>query len=157
VLEGFETGPIERVAFERHSPLPESAHRISAGDSVKLVVLRRPNDTYNASMFLEIWDPGGSQPANSHPDSVETFYFLSGLGTAYSDGDETEVRANDLIVLPPGTLHRIENTGVDKLYAITTMVPDGGFAELVEAGPAATHDDDDDDLVVLYEGRVRQG
>jgi hypothetical protein len=57
-------------------------------------------------------------------------------------------------VLPPGTLHRIENTGVDKLYTITTMTPDRGFAELVEAGPLERLDDDD--LGVLSEGWMRQ-
>jgi ureidoacrylate peracid hydrolase len=142
------------AAFERHSALSTPAHRISPADSVKLVCLRRPDATYDASVFLEIWDRGGGQPPNSHPSSVETFYFLSGKGTAYSDDEQTEVRANDLIVLRPGTLHRIENTGPDKLYAITTMTPDAGFAELVEHGPAETLDEDD--LVVLNQGWVHQ-
>jgi ureidoacrylate peracid hydrolase len=155
VRAGLSAGGSERAAFERYSPTPASAHRISAGDSVKLIVLRRPNETYDASIFLEVWDPGGAQPPNSHPNSVETFYFLRGSGTAHSDGKETEVTANDLIVLPPGTLHRIENTGDDKLYAITTMTPDGGFADLVEAGPAAALDDED--LALLRASSVRPG
>jgi ureidoacrylate peracid hydrolase len=153
VLDGLAGGPVGRGAFEQYSPLAASAHRISAGDSVKLVLLRRPDDTYDASVFLEIWDPGGSQPLNSHPNSVETFYFLSGAGVAYSDDEKSEVRANEFLVLPPGTLHRIENTGPDKLYAITTMIPDGGFAELVGDGPAATLDEDD--VAVLSRDWVR--
>lgn len=155
VLDGLASGAAGRGAFERHSPRSSPAHRISSGDSVKLVVLRRPDETYAASVFLEIWDPGGSQPPNSHPDSVETFYILGGVGTAYSDGEMTEVRPNDLIVLPPGTLHRIENTGPDKLYAITTMTPDGGFAELVEDGPDEQLDDDD--VAVLQHGWACRG
>jgi ureidoacrylate peracid hydrolase len=155
VLDGLASGTAGRGAFERHSPLLAPAHRISPGDSVKLVVLRRPDENYAASVFLEIWDPGGSQLPNSHPDSVETFYILGGVGTAHSDGEKTEVRPNDLIVLPPGTLHRIENTGPDKLYAITTMTPDGGFAELVEDGPAEQLDDDD--VAVLHHGWARRG
>ena len=155
VLDSLEAAPSGRAAFERHSPLSAHAHRISPTDSVKLVLLRRPDETYDASVFLEIWDRGGSQPPNSHPNSVETFYFLSGTGTAYSDDEQTEVGVNDLIVLPPGTLHRIENTGPDKLYAITTMTPDGGFAELVANGPAETLDGGD--VAVLNQGWVRQG
>jgi ureidoacrylate peracid hydrolase len=143
-----------RAGFERHSALSTLAHRISPTDSVKLLLLRRPDANYDASVFLEIWDRGGGQPPNSHPNSVETFYFLSGTGMAYSDDEQTEVRANDLIVLPPGTLHRIANTGPDKLYAITTMTPDAGFSELVEHGPAETLDDDD--VAALNHGWVHQ-
>jgi hypothetical protein len=35
------------------------------------------------------------------------------------------------------------------------MTPDGGFADLVEAGPLATLDDDD--LAILRQGWARQG
>jgi mannose-6-phosphate isomerase-like protein (cupin superfamily) len=38
------------------------------------------------------------------------------------------------LVLPPNSVHRIVNTGAGRLYAITTMTPDAGFADLVEAG-----------------------
>jgi mannose-6-phosphate isomerase-like protein (cupin superfamily) len=85
---------------------------------------------------FEVWDPGGSQPPNSHPDSVETFWFLAGEGIAISDGQEVPVRAGQFLVLPPGTVHQIRNTGPGRLYAITTMLPDHGFAELITNGPA---------------------
>src|ERR1700722_16287902 len=89
VFDGLAAAPAGRAAFERHSPSAAHAHRISPSDSVKLVLLRRPDATYDASVFLEIWDRGGSQPLNSHPNSVETFFFLSGTGTAYSDDEQT--------------------------------------------------------------------
>lgn len=110
------------------------AHRISPGDSVKLVLLRPPDDMHDVSVFLEIWDPGGSQPVNSHPASVETFLVLAGTGTAYCDGTVVPLRPGQLLVLPPRSLHRIESSGAGRLYAVTTMAPDGGFAALVRAG-----------------------
>jgi mannose-6-phosphate isomerase-like protein (cupin superfamily) len=122
-------------------------HRISAGDTVRLALLRAPDDLYDASVSFEIWDPGGAQPPNSHPASVETFWFLAGEGIAISDGVETPVRAGQLLVLPPGSVHQIRNTGAGRLYAITTMVPDAGFAALITAGPPAALDGDD--LAVL--------
>lgn len=122
-------------------------HRISAGDTVRLALLRAPDDLYDASVSFEIWDPGGAQPPNSHPGSVETFWFLAGEGVAISDGVETLVRAGQLLVLPPGSVHQIRNTGPGRLYAITTMVPDAGFAALITAGPPAALDDED--LAVL--------
>ena len=33
----------------------------------------------------------------------------------------------DTLVLPPGTEHVVENTGPDRLYCLTVMVPNEGF------------------------------
>lgn len=123
------------------------AHHISAGDTVKLAVLGGPADGLEHSVLFEVWEPGGAQPLNSHPASTETFFFLTGEGEATSEGERTPVAAGQLLVLPPGTAHRIRNTGVDRLYAITTMLPDNGFAAMVQRGPVAGLDDTD--LAVL--------
>jgi nicotinamidase-related amidase/mannose-6-phosphate isomerase-like protein (cupin superfamily) len=128
---------------ERIRASGRSAYRIASGDTVKLVPLKSPEPGFDASVFLEIWDPGGSQPPNSHERSVETFFILEGSGVAYSDGDEFPVTAGDLVVLPAGTVHRIENTGPERLYAVTTMRPDAGFAALVERGSPEALDADD--------------
>lgn len=115
-------------------------HRISEGDTVRLVLVRPPVDVNDVSVSFEIWDPAGAQPPNSHPRSTETFWFLYGEGIATSDGTEIPVRAGQLLVLPPGSVHTIRNTGRGRLYAITTMAPDDGFAALITAGPVATLD-----------------
>lgn len=111
-----------------------TAYRIAEGDAVKLAPLHLPDVGYDASVFLEIWEPGGSQPPNGHPRSVETFFFLAGRGTAYCDDAVVDVEAGQLLLLPPRSLHRIENTGDAKLFAVTTMTPDDGFAALVLGG-----------------------
>jgi mannose-6-phosphate isomerase-like protein (cupin superfamily) len=136
-----------RLPATRSSLGGHRAHRISAGDSVKLAVVHRPTTVYDTSVFLEIWEPGGAQPPNSHPGAVETFLFLIGSGRATCDGSTQPVRAQDFLVLPPGSVHYIENTGATRLYAVTTMSPDNGFCALVEAGVA--EDLDGDDLAVL--------
>jgi len=120
-----------------------TGHRISAGDTVKLGVVRAPLDEDHSSVLFEVWEPGGAQPPNSHPRSEETFFFLRGSGIATSDGVELPVHAGQLLVLPPGSLHHIRNTGAGRLYAITTMTPDDGFARLVESGPSAEFDVED--------------
>lgn len=129
--------------MELHHIRHADCHRISPGDTVKLAVLSAPDTPDGTSTCVEVWDPGGSQPANSHPRSVETFFFLRGSGVAECDGVERPVRAGDLVVLPAGSVHRIRNTGAGRLYAITTMTPDDGFVALIRRGVPDLLDADD--------------
>ncbi|MBO0887430.1 MAG: cupin domain-containing protein [Acidimicrobiales bacterium] len=123
------------------------AYRISPGDTVRLAPLYQPGGALEASVFLEIWDPGGGQPPNSHEASVETFLFLTGKGVAHCDGATLWVRAGQFLVLPPTSVHRIVNTGRGKLAAITTMSPDRGFYDLVRAGSPGRLDPDELELL----------
>lgn len=129
--------------FALRSPDQLCAHRISPGDTVRLAVIAGPADGLDHTVVYELWDPGGSQPPNSHPRSVETFLILAGTGTAHSDGATGRVGPGDLLVLPAGTTHRIAADDDGPLCAITTMVPDDGFAALIEAGPVAELTDDE--------------
>jgi mannose-6-phosphate isomerase-like protein (cupin superfamily) len=132
-----------------------TAFRISPGDTVKLAPLRDPDGLYDVSMFLEICELGGAQPPNSHPRSVETFLFLKGEGMAYCDEESVPVRSGALLVLPPRSLHRIVNTGEQRLYAITTMYPDDGFAALVRRGTSEALTAED--LAVLHRSLPESG
>jgi mannose-6-phosphate isomerase-like protein (cupin superfamily) len=117
-------------------------HYISAGDTVRLGVLAGP-EISPVTVILESWDEGGSQPPNSHPASTELFLFLSGQGVANCDGNEVAVKAGDTLVLPRTSVHFIRNTGAGRMYSVTLMSPDDGFADLVRRGPLAETDDED--------------
>jgi mannose-6-phosphate isomerase-like protein (cupin superfamily) len=116
---------------------------ISPADTVRLATLVRPADGTDTSVFYEVWEPGGAQPPNSHPDSTEIFVILRGEGRAFSDEHTVDLRAGDVLILPPGSVHRIVNTSpAERLYAVTIMASDpgalpGGFAALVDRGTAA--------------------
>ena len=118
-------------------------------ETVKLGCLAGPADGSPTSVFFEVWEPGGAQPDNSHPESAEIFVFLAGRGIAYSDEHSVEVGAGDVLILPAGSVHRIVNTSAtERMYTVTIMANDdgalpGGFAELVAAGPAAGWDETD--------------
>ncbi|KAA9166119.1 cupin domain-containing protein [Amycolatopsis acidicola] len=126
---------------------------ISAGDTVKLALLAGPADGSPASVFFEVWEPGGSQPDNSHPESTEIFVVLSGTGRAHSDEHTVPLRAGDALVLNPGSTHRIVNTSAtERLYTVTIMAEDsgampGGFAELVAKGTVVDWDGTDHDVL----------
>lgn len=123
----------EPPVVRRLQELP--AYLISPQDTVRLAELAGPKQGSSTSVFLEIWEPGGAQPLNSHPDSAEIFIVLSGTARAQSDDDEFALTAGDVLVLQPGSEHRIVNTSAtDQLFTITVMANDGGFAKLVTDG-----------------------
>jgi mannose-6-phosphate isomerase-like protein (cupin superfamily) len=123
----------EPPVVRRLQDLP--AYLISPDDTVRLAELAGPKQGSSTSVFLEIWEPGGAQPLNTHPDSAEIFLVLSGQARAHSDDHVVELGAGDVLVLQPGSEHRIVNTSTtDKLFTITVMADDGGFAKLVTDG-----------------------
>jgi mannose-6-phosphate isomerase-like protein (cupin superfamily) len=119
---------------------------ISPTDTVRLATLVRPSDGTDTSVFFEVWEPSGAQPPNSHPDSTEIFVVLSGEGRAFSDEHSVDLRPGDVLILPPGSVHRIVNTSpTERLYTVTIMANDpgalpGGFAALVDRGTPLTWD-----------------
>jgi quercetin dioxygenase-like cupin family protein len=126
-----------------------SKFAISPADTVRQVFLAGPQDGSQASVFFEVWEPGGAQPDNSHPGSAEIFVILAGHGRAYSDGHVLDLAPGDVLVLPAGSAHRIENTSAtERMYAVTVMARDmdaldGGFARLVTGGVAEHLDPQD--------------
>jgi quercetin dioxygenase-like cupin family protein len=119
-------------------------HHIGDNRTVKLAVLSGPAQGSRTTVVLEIWEPGGSQPDNSHPASSETFVVLRGTARAHSDEHVAELGPGSVIVLPATSVHRIVNTSpTERLYTITVMEDDGGFADLITSGPATTFDEQD--------------
>jgi quercetin dioxygenase-like cupin family protein len=115
--------------------------RISPGDTNKFVMMVDPvADKLPFISVVEIFETGGKTPPNVHQHAHEMFYVLSGRGRAYCDGKTYDVAKGDTLVLPPGMEHVVENTGPDKLYCLTVMVPNEGFAELIRNGAAMTLD-----------------
>jgi len=51
------------------------------------------------------------------------------------------------LLLKPGTTHELHNTGPGRLYCLTVMVPDDGFAALIRSGVRAELDAEDLDVL----------
>ena len=49
----------------------------------------------------------------------------------------------DALLLRPGSEHVVENTGPGKLYTLTVMTPNEGFAELIRGGAPVELDAED--------------
>ncbi len=117
------------------SPDMLTAFRIAPDDTNYFACLLDPlADGVSFTMVVEIFEPGGRTPANSHTIAEEVFFVLSGTGTAYAGGVTHALKPGDVMVLRPNVEHVVENTGTGKLYCLTTMMPNEGFAELIRNG-----------------------
>lgn len=122
--------------------------RIRAGESNKFVLLVDP--VAHGTSFLqaiEIFDVGGSTPPNLHRHSDECFLVLRGTGDAWCGEQRWPLAAGSRLLVPAGTPHRIVNTGHERLYCLTTLVPDDDLGALIRNG--VPDHLDADDLAIL--------
>ncbi|WP_198374280.1 cupin domain-containing protein [Neoroseomonas rubea] len=111
--------------------------RIAPGDSNYFACLLDPlADGVSFTLVVEIFEPGGKTPPNTHTAAEECFFVLAGSGIAMADGQTMPIGPGDCFVLRPGVEHVVENTGATKLYCLTLMTPNEGFAELIRNGTA---------------------
>ena len=132
------------MGFATSAPHTARAYRISPGDTNYFAVLFAPEpDGIDNVYVIEIFQPGGKTPPNTHRAAYEFFFVLSGAGIAHCAGRATPLAQGDALLLRPGNEHVIENTGNGKLYMLTVMTPNEGFAELILGGTPVGLDDED--------------
>jgi mannose-6-phosphate isomerase-like protein (cupin superfamily) len=78
--------------------------------------------------------PGGETAEHYHPVSEELYYFVAGEGRMRLGGDEAPVAAGDCVVIPPGTPHKLWNTGAGPLVLLCCCVPAYSDADTVMTG-----------------------
>ncbi|MBC5796113.1 cupin domain-containing protein [Sphaerospermopsis sp. LEGE 00249] len=117
------------------SPQDYQAYRINPRDTNRLAIIF-DSTTANTSLTccVEIFDIGGQTPPNRHQWAVEMFFILKGEGVAICDGKKVPVKAGDSLLVPPNGTHLIRNTGKNRLYTLTIMVPNEDFSELIRSG-----------------------
>ena len=132
------------MAFSVADIAQAKAFRISPKDSNYFVMLfDKDTDQIDNIFVIEIFKAGGATPPNEHAAAHEFFHVLHGEGIARCDGKARPIRKGDSLLLHPGSLHVIENTGTGKLYTLTVMTPNEGFAELIRGGERVELDADD--------------
>ena len=125
---------------------PESAKvfRIGPNDTNYFAMLfDQAKDEIDNIFVIEIFNVGGATPPNEHSAAHEFFYVLEGEGLARCEDKTMPIKKGDALLLRPGSEHVIENTGPGKLYTLTVMTPNEGFAELIRAGQPVELDADD--------------
>ena len=109
--------------------------RIAPTDTNYFACLLDPvEDGVSFTLVVEIFEPGGRTPPNTHQAAEECFFVLAGTGKAFADGHEAPIGPGDCFVLRPGVEHVVVNDSAEKLYCLTLMTPNEGFAELIRQG-----------------------
>lgn len=134
----------ERAPIVLRSVDGAEARRIAPRDTNYFVMLFDPAaDGIEPVCVVEIFAVGGATPPNTHRHAHEFFYVLAGEGIARCGNIARPIAKGDALMLRPGAEHVIENVGAGKLYTLTFMVPNEGFAELIRAGAPVALDDED--------------
>ena len=111
------------------------AFRIAPTDTNYFACMLDPlADGVSFALVVEIFEPGGKTPPNTHAIAEEAFFVMAGTGKAIAEGATIDIGPGDVLVLRPGSEHVVENTGAEKLYCLTMMTPNEGFAELIRGG-----------------------
>ena len=124
------------------------AFRIAEGESNYFVmVFDDVGEQCGLVAVVEVFDVGGKTPTNQHVAANEYFFVLHGHGRACIGGEASGVwktiAKGDALLVRPGVSHVVENLGTERLYCLTLMVPDEGFAALIRSGIPVQLDDTD--------------
>ncbi len=67
--------------------------------------------------------PGEDIGKETHADNDQVLYLVSGKGTVYLDGQESEFNPGDCVLVPAGTEHNFTTVGDESMKIITTYSP----------------------------------
>jgi mannose-6-phosphate isomerase-like protein (cupin superfamily) len=66
---------------------------------------------------------GGETDEHYHPVAEELYFFQHGVGRLRVDGEERDVRAGECVVIAPGAVHKLVNTGAEPLRLLCCCAP----------------------------------
>jgi mannose-6-phosphate isomerase-like protein (cupin superfamily) len=79
------------------------AFRISPTDTNYFACLADPvGEGVGFTILVEIYQPGGATPPNTHSAAWEFFFILEGTGKGLCDGVEVDLMPGSMLLLPPG-------------------------------------------------------
>lgn len=117
--------------FTRHK---DTAPRRPRGKLTSICLLERGDVAGDA--LAVTWvdvEPGGCQIPHNHPE-VQVYVIVAGSGRMLVDGEHNDVRAGELVHVPSGAMHGIENTGGTMLSYVSAANPAFGYTEAYDRG-----------------------
>ena len=80
-------------------------------------------NSVNQSLAEATVPPGAETEEHHHGASEEIYLFTSGSGRMKLGDEESDVAAGDTVVIPPGTPHKLWNTGTEPLKLLCCCAP----------------------------------
>lgn len=93
------------------------------GSTIREVAGRASLPSENQSLAEATVPVGAETQAHFHRTSEELYLFTQGMGRIRVGDEEREIRAGDCVVLPPGTEHKLWNTGDEDLKLLCCCAP----------------------------------
>jgi mannose-6-phosphate isomerase-like protein (cupin superfamily) len=88
----------------------------------------------NQSLAEATLPPGAETDEHYHGASEEIYLFTHGCGRMRLGDEESDVAAGDTVVIPPGTRHKLWNTGGEPLKLLCCCAPPYSHEDTVLTG-----------------------
>ena len=79
-------------------------------------------------------EPGGDTAEHYHPRAEEIYSFVAGAGRMRLGEAEGDIVVGDCVVIPPGTPHKLWNTGGERLVLLCCCAPAYAHDDTVMTG-----------------------
>jgi mannose-6-phosphate isomerase-like protein (cupin superfamily) len=93
------------------------------GSEIRELAGTPTGNSVNQSLAEATLPPGSETEEHHHGVSEEIYFFTAGSGVMKLGDEETEISAGDTIVIPPGTRHKLRNTGAEPLKLLCCCAP----------------------------------
>ena len=96
-------------------------HARFPGIYVRKLLTSHDNPLANVNEVLV--PPGGLIGSHGHSQQVETVYVLAGESLLSMAGEEFPFRAGQVVAIPMGVEHTLENVGTEDVHLLTIFTP----------------------------------
>lgn len=93
------------------------------GSEIREILSPRNSSIENQSLAEARVAPGETTEEHYHVQAEEIYYILWGRGRMWLGDESRQVQSGGGIAIPPGTRHKIENTGKEPLIILCCCAP----------------------------------
>ena len=107
------------------------------GSEIRELLAHRNSVIRNQSLAEARLPVGASTQEHFHPKAEEIYFITHGRGRMRIDGEWHDVRPGDAIAIPPGSRHKLWNTGSETLRLLCCCAPAYEHSDTVITEPVA--------------------
>jgi mannose-6-phosphate isomerase-like protein (cupin superfamily) len=93
------------------------------GSTIRELMHPQVHGNRNQSFAEAVIAPGASTSLHCHAVTEEIYHVTAGNGTMTLGDDQFPIGPGDTVCIPPGTAHRVQNTGTEPLRILCACSP----------------------------------